>query len=317
MNMRMIVMNIWSSARACLAAVVLSLLALTGCAGTGSPSGATASAGAVDVAVAFYPFAFVAERVGGAGANVVNLTAPGAEPHDIELTPRQVASLSTADLVVYQSGFQPAVDTALNQATPRRMVDTASFLTLLTGSAADHTGSATAAKDPHTWLDPRNMVAITEHVRDALIEVRPASKDAFTANAAALVADLTALDADYRTGLARCAITSFVTSHAAFGYLATAYDLEQVAIRGLDPDTEPTAARIAEVQQLARANHVTTIFFETLVSPAVAQSVARDLGLSTEVLDPIEGITADSRGRDYLEVMRSNLTALRTANQCS
>lgn len=313
--MRMIVMNIRTGTRAYAAAVVLALLALTGCAGSGAPAGTTPT-GAVTIAVAFYPFAFVAERVGGAQASVANLTAPGAEPHDIELTPRQVASLSTVDLVVYQSGFQPAVDTAITQATPRRTVDTASFLTLLTGSATDYSGGPTDAKDPHTWLDPRNMVAITEHVRDALIDVRPAGKDAFTANAAALIADLTALDADYRTGLARCAITPFVTSHAAFGYLATAYGLEQVAIRGLEPDTEPTAARIAEVQQLATANHVTTIFFETLVSPAVAQSVAKDLGLRTEVLDPIEGITADSRGSDYLAVMRSNLAALRTANQC-
>lgn len=309
-------MNIRTGARASLAVVILALAALTGCAGTGSSPGAAASSGAVNVAVAFYPFAFVAERVGGAQASVVNLTAPGAEPHDIELTPRQVASLSTADLVVYQSGFQPAVDAAVTQATPRRTVDTASFLTLLTGSAVDDTGSASAAKDPHTWLDPRNMVTITEHVRDALIEVRPAGKDVFTANAAALVADLTALDADYRTGLADCAITPFVTSHAAFGYLAKAYGLEQVAIRGLEPDTEPTATRLAEVQRIARAHQVTTIFFETLVSPAVAQSVAKDLGLRTEVLDPVEGITADSRGSDYLAVMRSNLAALRMANQC-
>lgn len=311
-------MTMRTRARTCLAAVIAPLLALAGCVGTAPPSGTNTSSDAVVVAVSFYPFAFIATRVGGAAATVANLTAPGAEPHDIELTPRQVASLSTADLVVYQSGFQPAVDTAIAQATPGRTIDTASFLTLLTGAAENgQAEGATAAHDPHTWLDPRNMVTITEHVRDALIEVQPAGKAVFTANAAALVADLTALDADFRQGLASCAIKPFITSHAAFGYLAKAYGLEQVAIRGLEPDTEPTAARIAEVQQLAKANNVTTIFFETLVSPVVSQSVAKDLGLRTDVLDPIEGITADSRGSDYLEVMRSNLIALRSANQCT
>ena len=132
-----------------------------------------------------------------------------------------------------------------------------------------------------------------------------------------MIDDLGQLDADFEAGLAGCAIKPFVTSHAAFGHLAARYGLEQVAIRGLEPDTEPTAARIAEVQQIARDNKVTTIFFEMLVSPVVSESIANDLGLKTDVLDPLEGITPESRGTDYLEVMRSNLTALRTANQCS
>ncbi len=173
------------------------------------------------------------------------------------------------------------------------------------------------ATDPHTWLDPSNMVVIAEHVRDALIDVRPAAKADFTANAERLIADLDQLDADYKSGLSGCAITPFITSHAAFGYLAHRYGLTQVGIRGLEPDVEPSAARIAEVQQIARTEGVTTIFFETLVSPVVSESIANDLGLKTAVLDPLEGITADSKGTDYLEVMRANLAALRTANQCT
>ena len=291
-------------------------LALTGCA-AGVPSAAD---GRLSVEVAFYPFQFVAERVGGDAVAVTSLTAPGTEPHDLELTPRQVASLATADLVLYQSGFQPAVDSAITQARPARAVDTASFLTMLTATAdgAEQEASAGASsKDPHTWLDPTNLIKVAEHVRDALAQARPAEAAKFTANTSQLVADLTTLDADIKADLTGCAIQPFVTSHAAFGYFAARYGLTQVGIRGLEPDVEPSAARISEVQKIARDNHVTTIFFETLVSPVVAQSVAGDLGLKTDVLDPLEGITADSRGTDYLAVMRANANSLKVANQCS
>lgn len=283
------------------------------------PSGDATSA-KLQAAVAFYPFEFVVDRVGGDLVSVENLTAPGAEPHDLELTPQQVASLSTVDLVVYQSGFQPAVDTAVEQAQPKRTVDTASFLTMLKAGSDGAAGGevkATGAEDPHTWLDPTNMVTIAEHVRDALTEASPANADVFADNTAKLVADLNGLDRTLKSDLTNCAIQPFITSHAAFGYLAERYGLTQVGINGVEPDVEPSAARVAQVQKIAEANHVTTIFFETLVSPAVSESIARDLGLKTDVLDPLEGITADSRGTNYLEVMASNGTALKAANQCS
>ena len=304
-------MKIWRG----LALVGATVLALTGCASAVPPSGS----GKLSVEVAFYPFQFVAERVGGDAVEVANLTAPGTEPHDLELTPRQVAGLATADLVIYQSGFQPAVDAAIEQAQPTRVVDTASFLTMLTASAdgEEQPNSTDAGStDPHTWLDPTNLVRVAEHVRDSLSQARPAGAEAFAANTRALVADLTQLDHAITADLTGCAITPFITSHAAFGYFAARYGLTQVSIRGLEPDVEPSASRIAQVQQIARDNRVTTIFFETLVSPVVAESIASDLGLKTDVLDPLEGITADSRGADYLEVMRSNANSLKVANQC-
>lgn len=305
-------MKIWRT----LAVACALALALTGCASS-VPS---ATDGRLTVQVAFYPFQFVAERVGGDAVSVTSLTAPGTEPHDLELAPRQVAALATADLVIFQSGFQPAVDTAVERAQPARVVDTASFLTMLTATAdSDEHAAETGAgsKDPHTWLDPTNLVTIAEHVRDALSEARPTQAATFAANTRQLVADLTTLDADIKADLTGCAITPFITSHAAFGYFAARYGLTQVGIRGLEPDVEPSASRIAEVQQIARDNRVTTIFFEALVSPVVAQSVAGDLGLRTDVLDPLEGITADSRGTDYLAVMRANANSLKVANLCS
>jgi zinc transport system substrate-binding protein len=314
----MIVMTI--RARVIAVAAMAGLLGLSACSAysdaPASTTGQASSGTRLQVAVAFYPFAFVAERVGGDQVTVANLTAPGVEPHDLELTPQQVASLSTVDLVVYQSGFQPAVDNAVRQAKPRASVDPATFLTLLPASQ-DGAEAGVGATDPHTWLDPANMVTIAEHVRDALSAARPDAAQQFAANTATLVSDLTALDTTLKTELGTCAIKPFITSHAAFGYLATRYGLTQVGINGVEPDVEPSAARIAEVQKIARANHVTTIFFETLVSPVVAQSIAGDLGLKTDVLDPLEGITAESRGTDYLGVMRANGASLKAANQCS
>lgn len=304
-------MKIWKVLTAGLATLGLVLPA-----GCGSVAPAPSTVGKVTVTAAFYPFQFIAERVGGNLVAVNNLTQPGAEPHDLELSPRQVAGLGEVDLVIYQKGFQPAVDAAIQTVPPKRAVDTASFLALQPAAEeADH--GEEGALDPHTWLDPANMVAISEHVRDALSAADPAAASTFAANSATLVADLTTLDGDFSKGLTGCERTVFVTSHEAFGYLATRYRLEQVGIRGIEPDTEPSAARIAEVQKIAREQGVTTIFFETLVSPAVAQSVAGDLGLVTDVLDPLEGLTAESRGADYLEVMRANLAALQKANGCS
>ncbi|MGV8908687.1 MAG: metal ABC transporter substrate-binding protein [Propionicimonas sp.] len=305
-------MKIWSG----LGLALATLLALTGCAPAVSP----AESGKLNVEVAFYPFQFVAERVGGDAVKVTSLTAPGTEPHDLELAPQQVAALATADLVIYQSGFQPAVDTAIGQQRPARVVDTASFLTMLTATAdgsEQPNGTDAGSIDPHTWLDPTNLITVAEHVRDALSQARPAQAEAFAANTKALVTELTDLDLAIKADLTHCAITPFITSHAAFAYFAARYGLTQVSIRGLEPDVEPSASRIAQVQRIARDNHVTTIFFETLVSPVVAESIASDLGLKTDVLDPLEGITTDSRGTNYLEVMRANANSLKAANQCS
>ncbi|WP_316667269.1 metal ABC transporter substrate-binding protein [uncultured Propionibacterium sp.] len=315
-----------ASSRA-IAAVLAGVLALSGCSSSSGRSGGADGTDKVDVVAAFYPFQFIAEQVGGDHVQVSDLTQPGSEPHELELTAQQTASLGEADLVLYQTGFQAAVDEAVAQNTPKNSIDVASIVTLQdpvesvdlaedeesATDEEDEEGSFT--KDPHEWLDPQNMITITNAVRDKLSELDGDHADQYRANADALVGRLARLDSDY-TVLGSCQQKSFVTTHAAFGYLAKRYDLNQIGISGLSPDEEPSPARIAKVQQLARDNGVTTIFYETLVSDKVATSIAGDLGLSTDVLDPLEGITDESRGGDYIEVMQSNLTALKTANQC-
>ncbi|HEY8777818.1 MAG TPA: zinc ABC transporter substrate-binding protein [Gaiellaceae bacterium] len=274
--------------------LVLTMM-LAGC-GTGS------SGGSKSVVAAFYPLAYAAERIG-PSFNVQNLTPPGSEPHDLELTPQEVAAIQDASVVLYLShGFQPAVSKAVEQARGKK-VDILAGLPLHPADGAE----AGLTADPHVWLDPILFARVAAKIGAALD--RPAT---------ALVADLHSLDTEYRQGLSDCKRHEIVTSHAAFGYLAARYGLEQVSITGLSPEAEPTPQQLAHVIQIVRRTHATTVFFETLVSPRLADTVAREVGARTAVLDPIEGLTPaeQKRGDNYLTLMRRNLAALRKALAC-
>ena len=296
-------------------AVVLALVV----AGCGDDDTASASGGPT-VLAAFYPLAYVAERLAAPDGIVENLTQPGVEPHDLELTGRQVGSIADADLVLYLHGFQPAVDEAVEQNADDHSLDVAETVDLLPAAEAESHEDGDHGDlegDPHVWLDPANLAAISQAVADELAEIVPDRADAVQDRADELIAELNALDEEFDSGLAQCERRVFVTSHEAFGYLADRYDLEQVGISGLSPDAEPSPARLAEVQEVVQAEGVTTIFYETLVSPKVAETMAEDLDLATAVLDPIEGLTDDTADEDYLTLMRANLDALRKANGCS
>ncbi|WP_204006226.1 metal ABC transporter substrate-binding protein [Virgisporangium aurantiacum] len=268
--------------------------------------------GTVDVVAAFYPLQFVAERVGGAAVKVTNLARPGVEPHDLELEPKQLAGIADADLALYLKGFQPAVDEAVEAEAKKTSFDVATVQPLDDAADGEENG-----KDPHVWLDPTRLATIADQVAERLAAVDKDNADAYKLGAVKLKIDLTALDEEYTKGLQNCARTDIVTSHAAFGYLAKRYNLTQVPISGLSPEAEPSPQRVAEVAALAKEKGVTTIFFETLVSPKVAQTLATEVGARAEVLDPIEGLRADAApGEDYLSVMRQNLTKLREALGC-
>lgn len=310
------------------AVVVAALAALTAC-GTAGASGtlAGAPAGKVQVLASFYPLQFVAQQVGGDRVHVDSLTPPGAEPHDVELSPAQVSAVETANLVVYLSGFQAAVDDAVRQVRPRHVLDAtahAGLMDLSTEQASEGAdplagagaGTATARTlDPHFWLDPSRLPALADDVATALSQVDPAGATDYRAAADRLSARFTSLDAAYRTGLADCRRQVLVTSHEAFGYLALRYHLQQVGISGLDPETEPSPARLAQIGDVVRREGVTTIFFETLASPKVARTLASDLGVEATVLDPMESITEP--GADYFSVAQDNLATLRTALGCA
>jgi zinc transport system substrate-binding protein len=258
------------------------------------------------VMASFYPLAFVAERVGGSDVRVVDLTPPGVESHDLELTPRQVGEIATADLVVYQQGFQPAIEETVEQNASGTPLDITEIVPL-----DDRRG------DPHIWLDPTRFAAITRAVADALDDLVPARADEIHGRADDLVAELTALDEEFRAGLASCKRTVVVTTHQAFGYLGDRYGLDVVGISGVDGEHEVSPARLREVQEVIQAAGVTTVFSERLGSPDVADTLATELGVSTAILDPIEGLTEDTEDEDYLALMRTNLEALRKANGCT
>ncbi|MET8261153.1 metal ABC transporter substrate-binding protein [Micromonospora sp. NPDC005553] len=304
-------------------AAATALLALGAGAGCSTGGAAGADPQRVDVVAAFYPLQFLAERIGGDAVRVTNLAKPGAEPHDLELNPSQVGEVSDAELIVYLKGFQPAVDDAVAQNGGDRAFDVTSVQPLLDASAGghDHEGEEghaeeSGGKDPHVWLDPTRLAGIGDQLAQRLGKADPDHAADYTARATALRADLTTLDGEFKQGLATCQRREIVTSHAAFGYLADRYQLDQVGITGLSPDVEPSPQRLAHVIEEAKEHQATTIFFETLVSPKVAETIAGQVGAKTAVLDPIEGLAAGSNG-DYLSVMRTNLRTLQTALSCS
>ena len=305
------------------ALIAVGALGLAGC-GTGAPTAGSPAGDEVTVVASFYPLQFAAERVGGDLVHVTNLTKAGAEPHDLELTPRDVGRLAKADLVVYLSGFQPAVDDAVDgeaRGVAFDVADPARLAPAVSDDGHDHAEEeaeeeAEGAVDPHFWLDPTRLADVADAIAERLGSLRRDRAQEFTANAAALRTDLQALDEELRLGLSTCASTELVTSHAAFGYLAERYGLEQVGIAGLSPDTEPKPADLARVATFVAEHDVRTIYYETLVSPTIAETVAQETGAATAVLDPLEGISGKSAGTDYLDVMRANLSTLRAGQPC-
>ena len=312
------------------------LLLTSGCAALSDDSGSSASgsdSGKVQVAAAFYPLEFVAERVAGDLAEVTPLTKPGVEPHDLELSINQTAALQGADVILTEHGFQPAVDDAVEQDVKGEVVDVEKIVELRKveeGHEDEHAGEDEHAAedehagedehghgefDPHFWHDPLLMAQYAEGVRDALVKADPDNAETYEANAKSLTEDLSKVDEEFKTGLAQCKIKDVVVSHDAFGYLDK-YGLEFESIAGLTPDAEPNPAQLAEIGEHAKEHGVTTIFSERLVSTALADTLADDLGLKTAVLDPIEGLSADTEGEDYLSLMRQNLDALKAANGC-
>ncbi|GAA2358544.1 zinc ABC transporter substrate-binding protein [Nonomuraea africana] len=301
------------------------LLATTAACGSGAAQTAAAPGGAAGdkptVLAAFYPLQWLTEQIAGPDVTVQTLTAPGVEPHDLELTPQQVAGIGGASMTVYIKGLQPAVDEAIEQNAADKAFDAAAAVQTLPahaeeeeeGGEAGHEHEHEVAYDPHLWLDPNRFAGVATKLGERLAEADQAHAQAYKDRAAKTVAALGALDQEFAKGLATCSTRSIVTAHEAFGYLADRYKLKQVGI-SIDPEAEPSPARIAEVAKVAKSEKVTTIFTEALVSTKVAEVLATEVGAKTAVLDPME---SQPSGGDYLSAMRGNLTTLRTALGCT
>ncbi|AXH94984.1 metal ABC transporter substrate-binding protein [Ornithinimicrobium avium] len=304
------------------------VLALAGCGeGTGDATGGTAADGAgLQLVASFYPLEYLLERVAGDRATVDTLTAPGVEPHEVELSPRSVGSLGSADLVVYESGMQPAVDDAVGHQAADHSFDVAPAADLLPlGESSDEHGTAASGHDdhdhgpldPHFWLDPQRYGAVATALGERLAELDPQHAQAYAADAAALVEDLDALDGELAAGLASCEVREVVTTHDAFGYLGARYDLHMTGITGLSPESEPSPARLAEVAALVDRLGVSTIYAEPLLPRAIAETVAEETGAQVLTLDPADGLSSAGSDADYFDIMRTNLATLREGQRCS
>lgn len=294
-----------------LLATALAAPVLAGC------GDAEATGDGLTIATTVYPVQYVAERLAGEHASVLNVTPAGQEPHDLSLTVQKTVELGEADLVVYLSGFQPAVDEVVDSMGPKRAVDAAAVLRSRPDAVPGSQPPRLLEGDPHFWLDPHALLTVARTIRDRLVELAPDEREAIEENWAELETDLVDLDGRASVALDNCQRRTVVVSHDAFAYFGHRYDLDFRAINGLSPDAEPSPAHLRQLQDLITAEGLTTVFSETLSSPQLADTLASDLGLETAVLDPIEGLGEETSAEDYLSLMEANVDALRQANDCT
>jgi zinc transport system substrate-binding protein len=274
------------------------------------------SSGKIQVATSFYPLYFFASQIGGDKANVINITPAGAEPHDYEPTPSDIAGIENSKLLILNGGGLEAWGNDI-----KKNIDTTHTLVVTAGEGLVNQNVLEDGKnivDPHVWLSPVLASNMVDKISAGFIQIDGADKDYFQANTEKLKMELSTLDTEYRQGLANCLSKDIVTSHAAFGYLASAYGLNQVPITGISPDSEPSPRTLADIADFVKKNKVKYIFFESLVSPKLAETIAHETGAKTMVLDPIEGITPEDvlKGNNYVTIMQSNLRNLETVLQC-
>ncbi len=276
-----------------------------------------AQTGKMEVVASFYPLAFFSGEIGGDQAAVTNITPAGAEPHDYEPTGADMARIVRSRLLILNgAGFEAwgtRVSGALNPVETTVVSVSDGIATV-----ADIPEQGKMMTDPHVWLSPLLAQKITDNILAGFIKVDPLHRADYETNAALLKTRLANLDRHYRDGLAACEQKNIVTSHAAFGYLAASYGLRQMSIAGMSPDAEPSVVDLARIAEFAKKNNIRTIFFETLASPKLSETIAREIGAQTLVLNPIEGLTGGeiSRGVNYFTVMQDNLKNLQIALIC-
>ena len=303
-------------------ACTLSLSLLTGC-GT-QPADTAAGDGRLRVLTSFYPMYDFACKIGGDCIDVTNMVPSGTEPHDWEPSTNDLKNLEKADVFIYNGAdMEPwADDLLVSRSDTLRVVEASENVELRTTDgehehAHEHEGADHhhGDFDPHVWLDPENAKIEMEAIRDALCAADPENSTVFQSNYEKYAAELDALDAEFREKLAPLPNRTIVVAHEAFGYLCDAYGLTQVGIEGLSPDSEPDPGRMAKVIDFVREHSISTIFFEELVSPKVAEVIASETGAQAKMLSPLEGLSDEqaAAGADYFSVMHDNLAALMEA----
>lgn len=286
---------------------------LGGCSGKQQPASQQER---LQVYTSIYPMYDFAKKIGGDTMDIVNIVPAGSEPHDWEPSPKDIASITKADVFIYNgTGMEPWVEklkTTIKGNTPV-MVEASAGLPLLEGSNEhEEEDGEELAFDPHVWLNPIHAKAQMQKIRDAFIGVDASRKEYYEEQYNTYAAQCDALDKKYRDTLSRYSNKNMVVAHQAFGYLADAYGLVQVPIEGLNAEAEPSPAKMVEISKFAKENNVKVIFFEELISPKVAEIIAREVGAKTQMLNPLEGLKEEDikAGKDYFSVMEDNLKAL-------
>lgn len=272
----------------------------------------------ITVTASYYPLYDFAKNVGGDKVQVTNVTPAGSEPHDYEPSPQQLVETNKAQVFIYNGAtMEPWVDKFLPD-FKNTVIKASNGIDLMEGEPEPGEQTNQPIRDPHFWLDPTLAEKIIDNIKNGLIKADPKDSDYFTQRANAYKAKLGQLDQDYKNGLAGCKTRTIITSHDAFNYLGKRYNLDVASITGLSPDDEPSAAKLAELAKLVKDKNIKYVFFESLVSPKLAETVASEAGAKTAVFDPIEGISNEDQkqGKDYLSVQRENLANLRTALTC-
>ncbi len=270
----------------------------------------------IQVTASFYPLYFFAHEIGADKADVANLTPAGAEPHDYEPTPQDVARIETSNLLILNGGKLEAWGERIGSTIDTKRLTIITAGADLTTQSMEENGQQII--DPHVWLSPKLAQKEVDRILAGFLVADPTNKDFYRKNATILTHELQDLDTKYQKGLSQCMSTDIVTSHAAFGYLARDYGLHQLPIAGLSPDEEPSSQQLAQVVRFANSHHVTTIFFENRVSPKLSETIATEVGADTAVLEPLEGVseTDMKSGKNYFTIMEDNLSSLRTDLSC-
>lgn len=298
----------------------LALFLMTGC--SSSPANSeNKQDGKLTVYTSFYPMYDFASKIGGDKVTIVNMVPAGTEPHDWEPTAADITGLEKADIFIYNgAGMEHWAEDILESLSNKDLisVEASKGIALMEGhheEEGDDDGEE--EYDPHVWLSPTNAQLEIKNIKDALVSADPDNKDYYEENYSKYSKELEVLDKEFKDALSVLPNKDIIVAHQAFGYLCSAYDLNQVPIEGLSPDSEPDPAKVAEIIDFAKKHNVTVIFFEELVSPKVAQTIADAIGARTDVLNPLEGLSdkQQAAGDDYFSVMRQNLETLKTALQ--
>lgn len=316
-------------------AVVLIVSLLAGCGTPQEPSASNANGNQsqdkkLSVYTSFYPMYDFASKIGGDKIDAVNMVPAGTEPHEWEPTAADIAGLEEASVFIYNgAGMEHWVEDVLESIQNDSLiaVEASKGLTLLEGHHDDEEEHSEEEEhsdedehshgefDPHVWLDPMNAKAEMESIKNSFIQADPDNKDYYEANYTKYAGEFDALDKEFRDAITSLPNKDIIVAHQAFGYLCSAYGLNQVPVEGLAPDSEPDPARVAEIIEFAKEHDVKVIFFEELVSPKVAEVIASAIGAKTDVLSPVEALSDEQmeNGDDYFTVMRHNLEALKDA----